>query len=188
MHGGNGAALPVDFWVAVVIVAVCVALSAFFAGAETALTAASKARMFGLEKSGDKRAATVTRLIGSRARLIGAMLLGNTLVNIGASALATTILTNAFGDAGVLYATVIMTIVLLIFAEVLPKTIGINFPDRMALVVARPAAFFVAAFTTRGPRVMSPYFAVSEMEKRMPAMPLSYMRSQMSFSSWRHSK
>ena len=147
MHGGNGAALPVDFWVAVVIVAVCVALSAFFAGAETALTAASKARMFGLEKSGDKRAATVTRLIGSRARLIGAMLLGNTLVNIGASALATTILTNAFGDAGVVYATIIMTIVLLIFAEVLPKTIGINFPDRMALVVARPAAFFVAAFS-----------------------------------------
>ena len=147
MHGGNGAALPVDFWVAVVIVAVCVALSAFFAGAETALTAASKARMFGLEKSGDRRAATVTRLIGSRARLIGAMLLGNTLVNIGASALATTILTNAFGDAGVVYATIIMTIVLLIFAEVLPKTIGINCPDRMALVVARPAAFVVAAFS-----------------------------------------
>ena len=146
MHGPGGQALPVDFWVAVGIVAICVALSAFFAGSETALTAASRARMFGLEKNGDRRATTVNRLIGSRARFIGAMLLGNTIANIGASALTTSVLTSMFGDSGVLYATAVMTFVLLVFAEVLPKTIGINFPDRMSLVVARPVAFFVAAF------------------------------------------
>ncbi len=146
MHGAGGQALPVDFWLAVAIVAVCVALSAFFAGSETALTAASRARMFGLEKNGDKRATTVNRLIGSRARFIGAMLLGNTIANIGASALTTSVLTSIFGDTGVIYATIGMTFVLLVFAEVLPKTIGINFPDRMSLIVARPVAFFVAAF------------------------------------------
>jgi Mg2+/Co2+ transporter CorB len=146
MHGTGGQALPVDFWLAVAIVVVCVALSAFFAGSETALTAASRARMFGLEKAGDKRATTVNRLIGSRARFIGAMLLGNTIANIGGSALTTSVLTSLFGDAGVVYATIGMTVILLVFAEVLPKTIGINFPDSMSLVVARPVSFFVAAF------------------------------------------
>ncbi len=146
MHGGSGAALPLDLWVAIAIVVACVCLSAFFAGSETALTAASRARMFGLEQNGDVRATRVTRLLASRARLIGAVLLGNTIANIGASALMTTVLTSLFGDAGVLYATGAMTIILLVFAEVLPKTIGINFPDRTALLVARPVSFFVAAF------------------------------------------
>ncbi len=143
----DGRTMPVDFWLPLAIIVICVALSAFFAGAETALTAASRARMFGLERNGDARAATVNRLLGARARLIGAMLLGNTLVNIAASALATSILTEAFGDAGVLIATIAMTCLLLVFAEVLPKTIGINFPDSMSLIVARPAAFFVGAFS-----------------------------------------
>jgi Mg2+/Co2+ transporter CorB len=147
MHGAGGEAVPVDLWVAVLIVALCIALSAFFSGSETALTAASRVRMHGLERNGDKRAALVNKLLSSRSRLIGAMLLGNTIVNIGASAFMTNVLTGIFGDAGVIYATIVMTILLLVFAEVLPKTIGINFPDRMSLVIARPAAFFVAVMT-----------------------------------------
>ncbi len=146
MHGA-GEAAPVDLWVAALIVTICIALSAFFSGSETALTAASRVRMHGLERNGDKRARLVNKLLSSRGRLIGAMLLGNTIVNIGASAFMTNVLTGVFGDAGVIYATVLMTILLLIFAEVLPKTIGINFPDRMSLVVARPAAIFVYAIT-----------------------------------------
>ena len=147
MHGAGGEAVPVDLWVAVLIVVFCIALSAFFSGSETALTAASKVRMHGLERNGDERAALVNKLLSSRGRLIGAMLLGNTIVNIGASAFLTNLLTGMFGDAGVIYATIIMTVLLLVFAEVLPKTIGINFPDRMSLVIARPAAFFVAVMT-----------------------------------------
>ena len=146
MHGA-GEAAPVDLWVAVLIVTICIALSAFFSGSETAMTAASRVRMHGLERNGDKRAKLVNRLLSSRGRLIGAMLLGNTIVNIGASAFMTNVLTGLFGDAGVIYATILMTILLLIFSEVLPKTIGINFPDRMSLIVARPAAFFVYAMT-----------------------------------------
>ena len=133
MHGTGGEAVPVDLWVAILIVAFCIALSAFFSGSETALTAASRVRMHGLERNGDKRATLVNKLMSSRGRLIGAMLLGNTIVNIGASAFMTNVLTGIFGDAGVIYATILMTVLLLIFAEVLPKTIGINFPDQMSL-------------------------------------------------------
>lgn len=147
MHGGASLdALPVDLWVAVLIVIGCILLSALFAGSETALTAASRARMHALEKNGDRSAATVNKLLGKRDRFIGAMLLGNTLVNIGSSAFMTSVLVTIIGDNGAIYATFIMTALLLVFAEVLPKTVAINYPDRMSLLVARVVAFFVAIF------------------------------------------
>ena len=105
MHGAGPDALPIDPWIAVAIVAASILLSAFFAGSETALTAASRARMHALEKRGDKRAATVNRLLGARDRLIGAMLLGNTLSNIGSSAVATSLLVAVAGERGAIYAT-----------------------------------------------------------------------------------
>jgi len=115
---GQGADLfSIDLWIDGAIVLVCVLFSAFFSGSETALTAASKVRMFALARNGDKRAEAVNRLIASRSRLIGAMLLGNTLVNISASAFATSVLVGLFGDRGVIYATVSMTVLLLVFAE-----------------------------------------------------------------------
>jgi magnesium and cobalt exporter, CNNM family len=125
-------------WFALVVVLICVLLSAFFAGSETALTASSRASMHRLEKQGNRRAALVNRLIDARGRLIGALLLGNNAVNIAASALATGVLLNWFGEIGVVYATVVMTILIVIFAEVLPKTAAFNAPDRLALWVARP--------------------------------------------------
>jgi Mg2+/Co2+ transporter CorB len=125
-------------WFALVVVLICVLLSAFFAGSETALTASSRASMHRLEKQGNRRAARVNRLIDARGRLIGALLLGNNAVNIAASALATGVLLNWFGEIGVVYATVVMTILIVIFAEVLPKTAAFNAPDRLALWVARP--------------------------------------------------
>jgi Mg2+/Co2+ transporter CorB len=102
--------------------------------------------MFGLEKSGDKRAALVNRLLKRRNRLIGATLLGNTLVNIGSSAFMTSVLVVIAGDSGVIYATILMTILLLVFAEVMPKTLAINYPDKVALVVVRLLSVFVAIF------------------------------------------
>jgi len=125
-------------WFALVVVLICVLLSAFFAGSETALTASSRASMHRLEKQGNRLAALVNRLLASRERLIGALLLGNNAVNIASSALATGVLLNWFGELGVIYATVVMTILIVIFAEVLPKTAAFNSPDRLALLVARP--------------------------------------------------
>jgi Mg2+/Co2+ transporter CorB len=125
-------------WVTFSIVVVCLLISAFFAASETALIGASRASMLRLSKQGNRDASIVTNLSAMRERLIGALLLGNNIANIGASALATGIFTLWFGEVGVLYATAIMTVLVVIFAEVLPKTIAINAPDRVALLVARP--------------------------------------------------
>jgi magnesium and cobalt exporter, CNNM family len=125
-------------WITLSVVVVCLLVSAFFAASETALTGASRGSMLRLSKLGNQDADVVSSLSARRDRLIGALLLGNNIANIGASALATGILTAWFGEVGVLYATAVMTIVVVIFAEVLPKTIAINAPDRVALAIARP--------------------------------------------------
>src|SRR5437868_4394594 len=125
-------------WLTFSIVVALLLVSAFFAASETALTGASRASMLRLTKQGNRDAAVVTSLLAMRDRLIGALLLGNNIANIGASALATGIFTAWFGEVGVLYATGVMTVMVVIFAEVLPKTIAINAPDRVALLVARP--------------------------------------------------
>jgi Mg2+/Co2+ transporter CorB len=159
MHGLETGAPQVDIWTAVVIVVLCVFLSAFFAGSETALTAASHARMHSLEKEGDKRAAAVNRLLRQRNRMIAALLLGGTLVNIGGSAFTTSVLVVIAGDNGAVYATIIMTGLLLVFAEVLPKTLAINHPDETSLRVAK----FIAPFV----RVVGPLLAGVEYVVRL---------------------
>ena len=123
-------------WISIVVVLICLLLSAFFAGSETALTASSRASMARLEKHGNRRATIVNRLLQQRERLLGALLFGNNAVNIAASALATGVLLTWFGNAGVVYATVVMTIVVVVFSEILPKTAAFNAPDRIALAVA----------------------------------------------------
>jgi Mg2+/Co2+ transporter CorB len=146
MNGAGADGLSVDVWLAIATILLCVALSAFFSASETALTAASRARMHALEKHGDRRAVLVNRLLASRARLIGTTLLGQTLVSVGSSALLTSVLVAFAGERGALYATGLMTILLLVFAEVMPKTVAINYPDRTSLLVARVISFFVAIF------------------------------------------
>jgi Mg2+/Co2+ transporter CorB len=96
-----------------------------------------------LEKHGNRRAAIVNRLLSQRERLLGALLLGNNAVNIAASSLATGVFLAWFGNAGVVYATIAMTVLVVVFSEVLPKTAAFNAPDRIALAVARPMAVIV---------------------------------------------
>jgi len=117
-------------------IALLLVASGFFSGSETALTGASRPRMHALEQQGVVRAATVNMLWTRKEHLIGAILLGNNLVNILASAIATSLFVGFAGDAGVLYATVVMTLLVLIFSEVLPKTYAIHHADRMALAVS----------------------------------------------------
>ena len=130
-------------WLTFSIVIALLMVSAFFSASETALTGASRASMLRLSKQGNREAAVVSSLLAMRERMIGALLLGNNIANIGASALATGIFTEWFGEVGVLYATGVMTVLVVIFAEVLPKTIAINAPDRVALLVARPMRVMV---------------------------------------------
>jgi Mg2+/Co2+ transporter CorB len=111
-------------------------MSAFFSGSETSLTAVSLPRMHTLERQGHRRARLVNELWREKERLIGAILLGNNLVNIMASALATSVLITLFGDAGVAYAAVGVTLLVLIFAEVMPKTFALHHADGVALAIA----------------------------------------------------
>jgi len=137
MEGASAEMFDTDFWITTGIIFFLLFLSGFFSGSETALTAASKARMHQQAKGGDKQAKRVSRLIEDKEKLIGAILLGNNLVNILASALATSLFMKLTGEEGVVYATLVMTMLVLIFAEVLPKSYAIANPDRMALAVAR---------------------------------------------------
>ncbi len=122
-------------------------LSAFFSGSETALTGASRARLHHMEQEGDARAGIVNQLRDHPTRLISAILLGNNLVNILASALATSMFIAWFGDIGVAYATLMMTSLVLIFAEVLPKTISLWHPvsvSRFVAPILRPTVFILS--------------------------------------------
>ena len=132
-------------WLSIGIIAVLIVLSGFFSGSETALTAASRPFMHEMERRGERRAVIVNRLLENRHRLIGAILLGNNLVNILASTMAASVLIALVGEAGVFYATIIMTLVILIFAEIMPKTYAITHADRMALGVAPVLRPLVAA-------------------------------------------
>ena len=125
-------------------IVVLLIMSGVFSGSETALTAASHPRMHLLQKRGNRRAEIVTKLFSSRDKLIGAILLGNNLVNILASALATSLLIGAFGETGVIYATIAMTVLVLIFGEVMPKTYAFHNADRVALLVAPTFKYVVA--------------------------------------------
>jgi Mg2+/Co2+ transporter CorB len=117
-------------------IVVLIALSAFFNGSETALTAASRARMHAMEQEGHAGAKTVNKLLSTPEKMIGAVLLGNTLVDVLAAALASGLAVMLVGDVGVIYATVIMTMLIVIFAAVLPKTYALVSPDKVALFVA----------------------------------------------------
>jgi Mg2+/Co2+ transporter CorB len=133
-------------WLTVGAVVICLLVSAFYSASETALTASSRAAMMRLEKQGNKDATIVNRLLATRERLLGAVLLANNVTNIAASTLATGLLLAFFGHAGVIYATIVMTALIFVFCEVLPKTAAFNAPDRVALSVAQPIERTVSWF------------------------------------------
>ena len=144
------AASLVIFAVALVIL---LGVSALFSAAETALTGASRGRMHQLEREGDPGAKRVNKLLDDQETMIGAVLLGYNAINIAASAVATEFITKSIPGAwGVAADTGVMTVLVLVFAEVLPKTIAINKPDQSALALARPVSWVVALF---GPLTMA---------------------------------
>ncbi|MBT6035536.1 MAG: HlyC/CorC family transporter [Kordiimonadaceae bacterium] len=130
-----------------IVIILLIVFSGFFSGSETSLTATSASNMHRLSKEGDKKAELVEKLIADPESLIGAILLGNNLVNILASALATYFFIGFFGEIGVVYATIAMTLIVLIFAEVMPKTYAISNPERVALRVAPLINIFVILFS-----------------------------------------
>lgn len=126
------------FWMTAGAIFLLLVLSAFFSGSETALTAASRGKLKSRADRGSKAAGRALDLTEDSERLIGAVLLGNNVVNILAAALATALFTRLFGESGVALATLVMTTLVLIFAEVLPKTYAITNPETVATKVAAP--------------------------------------------------
>lgn len=121
-------------------------LSAFFSGSETALTTSSRPSLHELSKRGNRNAKRVLKLREQPERLIGGILLGNNLVNILASSLATSAFLQLFGETGVVWATLVMTALVLVFGEVLPKTYAIVYPERFSLAVSPAIEFAVRVF------------------------------------------
>lgn len=128
--------LDTAFWITSAAILVLLVLSALFSGSETALTAASRAKLRARADKGSKAAERALRLTEDSERLIGSVLLGNNLVNILAASLATSLFTRLFGDNGVALATLVMTLLVLVFAEVLPKTYAITKPETAAIRAA----------------------------------------------------
>ncbi|PKU22773.1 HlyC/CorC family transporter [Telmatospirillum siberiense] len=152
----------------IVLVVVLLLLLFFFSCAETSLTVVSRPLMHQLEIEGDSRAALVNRLHNRKERLLGSILLGNTLVQISASAMATSVAIGLFGDAGVAYGTVTMTVVVLIFCEILPKTLAIHQANALALGMAPVMRGVVWLF---GPLILGVQALVNAM-LRLAGVPL----------------
>jgi len=122
-------------------------LSAFFSGSETALTAASRGKLRSQADRGSKAAERALNLTEDSERLIGSVLLGNNLVNILAASLATSLFTRAFGESGVALATLVMTLLVLVFAEVLPKTYAITNAEKAAAAVSPVIKVLILIFS-----------------------------------------
>ena len=118
------------------IIIILILLSGFLSGSETAITAASKAKVISKIKKGSKGANYLKKIIDKKETVISSLLLSNNLVNILASSLATAFFYNLFGITGIFYATLLMTFLLVLFAEVLPKTYSINKPTRTAMIIS----------------------------------------------------
>ncbi|MBI2720071.1 MAG: HlyC/CorC family transporter [Rhizobiales bacterium] len=168
--------MSLDLGVTIAAILLLILMSAFFSGSETALTATSRARLNEIERRGSRRAAMALALTNTRERLIGALLLGNNVANVTASALATALLIDIFGDSGAIIASVIMTVLILIFAEVLPKTYAIAYPDRSAIAVAPLVRVLVAVF---GPVVMAVEWVV-KMTLRLFGVDISIAQNVLS--------
>jgi len=151
---GSGLSDPTT-WITAGVIVLLLFGSAFFSGSETALTAASRGRLRTIVDKGEAGARGAERALSLKEdseRFIGGILLGNNLVNILATSLATALFTTLLGEGGVAAATLVMTVLVLIFGEVLPKTYAINNPEKMAAFISGPIMLVV--------RIMSPVVAV----------------------------
>ena len=143
----ENSALDSAFWLTAVGILCLLVLSAFFSGSETALTAASRAKLKTSADKGSLGAQSAMKITEDNERMNGAILLGNNVVNILSASLATALLTRMLGDSGVAFATLGMTILVLIFGEVLPKTLAITFPEAFATKVAPVIRVLILVFS-----------------------------------------
>ena len=139
--------LTPSFWLTILAVAFLLLVAAFFSGAETSLTAASRGKLKAQADRGSRGAKAAMQVTDDSERMIGAILLGNNVANTLSAALMTVMLTDLFGANGVAIATVVVTILVLVFGEVLPKTLAIINPEPIATLVAPPIRVLIVLFS-----------------------------------------
>jgi Mg2+/Co2+ transporter CorB len=149
----------------IAVVALLLLMSAFFSAAETSLTAASRARLHAMEQDGSERAKLVNRMLEAPERIIGTVLIGNNLTNILSASITTSVMISLFGDTGVFYATAVISVLVVIFCEVLPKTYAIAYPDRLALALSPVMRGLIVAFA---PLTMAAQWVVKGLLKLTP--------------------
>lgn len=135
------------FWITIAAIVALLLLSAVFSGAEMALSASSRAKLKAQAEKGAVGAATALKVSEDRERMIGALLLGNTLVNILSTALATALLARLAGDSAVALAVLLMTMLILVLGEVLPRTLAVTFPEPVASRLAPVIRLAVLLFS-----------------------------------------
>ena len=133
--------------VSVIYIICLIVISAILSGSETSITSIRKSKIHKLANKGDKNALRVLKLIEKKNDLVSSILVGNNFVNILASALATAILIKFYGDDGVIYSTIVMSVLIVIFAEILPKNIALLKPDRYALTLSFILTLFLKFFS-----------------------------------------
>ncbi len=138
--------MEIGILLSLIAIVILIVLGAFFSASETALTASSKERLHAREKDGSRRAALVNKIRSKKDQMIGAMLLGNNFVNTLGAALATGVMIKMFGETGIVYATAIMTVLILIFAEVLPKTYAVHRAENFAMRYVYLISLFIRLF------------------------------------------
>lgn len=133
--------------VSIIYIICLIIISAILSGSETSITSIRKSKIHKLANKGDRNALRVLKLIEKKNDLVSSILVGNNFVNILASALATAILIKFYGDDGVIYSTIVMSVLIVIFAEILPKNIALLRPDRYALTLSFILTIFLKIFS-----------------------------------------
>ena len=129
------------------VLVVSIMFSFIFSGGETSITAANTAKLNKLKLENNYKAGLILKLKIKQEEVIGSMLLGNNLLNILSSAIGTFIAVELFGSVGVFVSTIVMTIIILIFAEIIPKTYALNHPEKMAMSLGKLIQFFTMIFS-----------------------------------------
>ncbi len=130
-----------------IVIVILLALSAFFSSAETALTTCNKIRIQALAEEGNKSARRLEQIFKNQEKMLSAILIGNNIVNLSSSSLATILATKVFGNSGAGIATGILTIAVLIFGEITPKTLATTYAEKLALIYSGPIQFLITVCT-----------------------------------------
>lgn len=136
-----------NHWGSILAMAFCLMMSAYFSATETAFSSLNKTRMKVLADNGNKRAALVLRLSKDYDKLISTILIGNNIVNIAIASIGTLLFVAVYGDIGATISSVVVTVAVLIFGEITPKSIAKDYPEKFAMMSARSIRFWLVVLT-----------------------------------------